>query len=63
VARKLIDCRDYPSEIGCTVAIAADTTDELLDIAVLHAVDAHGHDDTPELRKMLLEGIKEGALT
>jgi predicted small metal-binding protein len=63
VARKVIDCRDFPSETKCTVAIAADSTDELLEVAVLHAVDAHGHDDSPELRKMIREGIKEGALT
>ena len=63
MARKVIDCRDFPSENNCTVAIAADTTDELLDIAVLHAVDAHGHEDTPELREMIRGGIKEGALT
>lgn len=63
VARKVIDCRDFPSETKCTVAIAADTDDELLEVAVLHAVDTHGHEDTPELRSMIRQGIKEGALT
>jgi len=63
VARKVIDCRDFPSENNCTVAIAADTNEEVLEVAVLHAVDVHGHKDTPELRKMIREGIKEGALT
>ena len=51
--RKSIDCREYPSEINCTVALSADTTDELLDIAVAHAVAAHGHKDSPELRAVL----------
>jgi predicted small metal-binding protein len=63
MARKIIDCRDFPSENRCTVAIAADGVDELLDVAVLHAVDAHGHLDTPELRQQLRQGVKEGALT
>lgn len=63
MARKVIDCREFPSEMNCTVAIAADTTDELLEVAVLHAVDTHGHEDTPELRNMIRQGIKEGALT
>jgi predicted small metal-binding protein len=63
VARKVIDCRDFPSETKCTVAIAADTDDELLEVAVLHAVDAHDHEDTPELRGMIRQAIKEGALT
>ena len=62
MARKVIDCRDFPSDINCTVAIAADTEDELLDVAVLHAIDAHDHEDTPELRTMLRGGIKESAL-
>jgi predicted small metal-binding protein len=63
MARKLIDCRDYPSERNCTVAIAADTPDELLEVAVLHATHAHGHEDTPELRRQLREGIKDAAVT
>jgi predicted small metal-binding protein len=63
MARKVIDCREFPSENNCTVAIAADSTDELIEVAVLHAVDAHGHFDTPELRQQLRQGIREGALT
>jgi hypothetical protein len=51
--RKAIDCRDYPSDINCTVALSADTADELLEIAVAHAVGAHGHKDSPELRAVL----------
>ena len=51
--RKAIDCREYPSDMNCTVAISADTADELLDIAAAHAVATHGHTDTPELRATL----------
>ena len=45
MARKYIDCRDYPSESGCTVAISADSQDELVDAAAQHAVQVHGHQD------------------
>jgi predicted small metal-binding protein len=58
--RYYIDCREQPSESKCTVALSADTKDELLDAAVHHATKVHGHDDTPEFREMILSGIKEG---
>jgi len=51
--RKSIDCREYPSDINCTVQLSADTIDELVDIAAAHAVAAHGHKDSPELRAVL----------
>jgi predicted small metal-binding protein len=57
MARKMIDCRKVPNEIGCTLTIAG-TEDEVLDAAVAHAVDKHGHDDTPELREMLRAGLE-----
>ena len=47
--RKCIDCRDYPSESGCSLRIEG-TEEECLDAAVSHAVAKHGHPDTPELR-------------
>lgn len=56
--RKYIDCRAFPSERNCTVEIVADTEDEILDVAVPHAVVAHGHRDTPELRTQLRSLIK-----
>jgi len=52
MTRYMVDCRKVPSEIGCTLTIAG-TEEELLDTAALHAVAAHGHEDTPELREML----------
>lgn len=57
--RKAIDCRDYPSDMNCTVALSADSGDELLDIAAAHAVATHGHRDTPELRAVLRGMIKD----
>ncbi len=58
--RKYIDCREYPSENKCTVAISADTEQEILKVAVQHAVTSHGHKDTPEFREQLRRMIKTG---
>ncbi|MDD5250091.1 MAG: DUF1059 domain-containing protein [Rhodocyclaceae bacterium] len=60
MTRKYIDCRDYPSEKNCTVAISADSEDELLETAVQHACTSHGHMDTPELRVSLRQLFKDG---
>ena len=61
MARKFVDCREYPSEVGCTVAISADSEEEVLDAAVQHAVAVHSQEDTPEFREQLRGLIKEGA--
>lgn len=58
MARMFVDCRKYPSEMNCTVAISADTEKELLDAAVQHAVAVHGHTDSAELRQALAKMIK-----
>jgi predicted small metal-binding protein len=59
MARKYIDCRDYPGDIKCTVALSADTEEELIEAAIQHAVNVHGYQDTPEVRKQLRSGFKE----
>jgi predicted small metal-binding protein len=58
--RKFIDCREIPSESNCTVAISADSENELLEAAVQHAVTVHKHKDSPELRRMIKSGMKNG---
>jgi len=60
VARKYIDCREFPSEMNCTIAIAADNEAELLDAAVQHAVAVHRHADTPEFRSQLRSVLRDG---
>lgn len=60
MARKYIDCREFPSEMNCSVALAADTDQELMEAAVQHAVAIHKHEDTPELRNQLQQLFKEG---
>jgi predicted small metal-binding protein len=56
--RKSIDCRDYPSEKNCSLRISG-TEQEVLDAAVQHAVSAHGHENTPELRGQIKLMLKD----
>ena len=56
--RVVADCRQFPSEKGCTLTIAG-TENEVLTVAVRHAVKEHGHEDTPELREQIKGLLKE----
>ena len=56
--RKSIDCRDYPSEKNCSVKISG-TEEEVLDAVVQHAVSAHGHKNSPELRDQIKSMLKD----
>jgi predicted small metal-binding protein len=56
--RKSIDCRDYPSEKNCSLKMSG-TEQELLDAAVQHAVSAHGHKNSPELRDQIKSMLKD----
>jgi predicted small metal-binding protein len=60
MTRKFIDCREFPSDTKCSVTIAADSEEELMEVAVQHAVSVHGHQDTPALREQLLVTMHEG---
>ncbi len=61
MGRKYIDCREYPSEMNCTVMLSADSEEELLAAAVQHAVAVHKHEDSPEFRQQLRQMFKDGA--
>jgi len=56
--RKSIDCRDYPSEKNCSLKISG-TQQEVLDAAVQHAVSAHGHENSLELRNQINSMLKD----
>jgi predicted small metal-binding protein len=60
MSRKHIDCRQYPGDIKCSLAFAADSEDELLEAAVQHAVAVHGCEDNAELRQDLKSMFKDG---
>jgi predicted small metal-binding protein len=61
MSRMYIDCRSYPSEMNCTLAMSADSEEELLEAAVQHAVAVHGHTDNAELRSQLRSMLKAEA--
>jgi predicted small metal-binding protein len=56
--RKMVDCRDFPSVKNCTLTIAGEE-DEVVRAAVLHAVDVHGHKDTPDFRNEIRRSLKD----
>ena len=56
--RKVIDCRNFPSEKNCTLAISG-TEEEVLDLAVYHAATVHGHQNTHELREQIRSLLKD----
>ncbi|HEY4625488.1 MAG TPA: DUF1059 domain-containing protein [Blastococcus sp.] len=58
MARKTMDCRSMPSESNCTVMISGEE-DEVLELAVAHAVSAHGHADDAQLRGELRSGLRD----
>ena len=60
MGRKFIDCREMPSESKCSLAICADTENELLEAAVQHAVTVHKHTDSSELRNQIKRAMKDG---
>ena len=56
--RKVVDCRDFPSETGCTLTITG-TEMEVIQAAAEHAASTHGHVDGPELREQLRSMMKD----
>jgi len=56
--RKVVDCRNFPSEKQCSVAISG-TEEEVLNLAVQHAVASHAHQETPELREQIRQLLKD----
>lgn len=60
MTRFYIDCRDYPGDVKCSVALSADTKEELLDAVIQHGIIVHGYEDTPDFREKILKEFKEG---
>jgi hypothetical protein len=53
-----MDCRLFPSDRNCTLTISG-REDEVLPVAVRHAIQEHGHKDSPELRQQLKKLLKD----
>jgi len=60
--RKVIDCRWFPTENACDIMISG-SEENVLAIAVQHAVESHGHHDTPELRQQLRSMLRDESQT
>lgn len=58
MTRKKADCREFPSEMNCSLCISGNE-DEVIKVAVKHAIDDHGHEDTPELREQIKSMLKD----
>ena len=55
--RMVADCREMPSEGGCTLTIAGEQ-EEVVRAAAMHAADVHGHVDGPQLRQEIVALLK-----
>jgi Protein of unknown function (DUF1059) len=58
MARLYVDCREMPSESNCDLAMSGGE-EHLIEAAAIHAVTAHGHEDTPELREEIRAAARE----
>lgn len=58
MSRKVADCRELPSEIGCTLTISGEE-DEVVRAAVEHAISVHGHVRGPELEAEVRNSLKD----
>ena len=58
MSRKVADCRQFPSESGCTLTISGEE-DEVVRAASEHAISVHGHEDTPELRDQIRSMLQD----
>lgn len=56
--RKVVDCRDFPSEMNCTLAISGEE-EEVVRAAAEHAASVHGHTDSPDLRQQIRTTLKD----
>lgn len=55
--RKVIDCREFPSETNCSLTISG-TEAEVLKAAAEHAVSSHGHTAGPDLVTALRSALR-----
>jgi hypothetical protein len=56
--RKVIDCREFPSENNCSLTISG-TEDEVIKAASEHAVSSHGHIAGPDLVSALRSSLRD----
>jgi hypothetical protein len=57
MARKMADCRRFPSESNCSLTIIGEE-EEVVRAAAEHATSVHGHEDTPEFRDQIRDFLE-----
>jgi predicted small metal-binding protein len=57
MARKIADCRRWPSESNCSLTIIGEE-EEVIRAAAEHAASVHGHEDTPEMREQIRDFLE-----
>jgi predicted small metal-binding protein len=57
MARKIADCRRWPSESNCSLTIIGEE-EEVIRAAAEHAASVHDHEDTPELREQIRDFLE-----
>ncbi len=60
--RYCIDCRNYPRHAKCSVALSADSKEELLEAVVQHGIKVHGYEDTSDFREYIVKEFKKGPI-
>jgi hypothetical protein len=59
MARKVLDCRDFPGHTDCTVTIIGEEI-VILPLMTYHAIKDHGDEkDSPELQQVLIAMLKD----
>jgi len=58
MTRMYVDCREMPSENNCDLTMAG-SEEHVVEAAAIHAVSAHGHEDTAELRQQIRQSMKD----
>ena len=56
--RRVMDCGKNPSNTNCTLKISG-KEEEVIPVAIYHAVTTHGHEDTPEFREQLKSRLED----
>ncbi len=56
MSRKMFDCREWPGP--CALAISGEE-DEVVEAQLLHGVQVHGLQDTPEVRLQIRASLKD----
>jgi hypothetical protein len=58
--RRMADCRRFESDDGCSLTIIGEE-DEVVETAVMHAVAAHGHEESEEMRRQIRDNLESEA--